>query len=271
MQFSPNNELVATCDCDHMLTACEAKLWNVATGLPVGNPLRHRDGVRYFAFSEDGTKIVTCGEDFEANLWDVKTTLKLIPPMKHKSVVVYASFSSDGKLLVTLSEKGKACIWDVRSGLPLISAISAISVPERWYYAAINSGGSRIVFRSPNFECPFWTQRSICQSKSDWLLFSKLLSSSKFETMDADPLNDVGNDLSFLKNAWNNLSQKYPDAFQTSAEEIKEWHVQQAYQAEQDHHESAALFHMDHLIKLDPEDKSLLDRRDQILQRLNKP
>ena len=47
------------------------------------------------AFSPDGTKIVTVGNDRMARLWDAATGRPLVPPMRHYGQVVFVAFSPE--------------------------------------------------------------------------------------------------------------------------------------------------------------------------------
>ena len=64
--FSPDGTKLATASDDKT-----ARLWDVATGKPLGEPLRHGDRVNAVAFSPDGTKLATASYDKTVRLWDV--------------------------------------------------------------------------------------------------------------------------------------------------------------------------------------------------------
>ena len=64
--FSPDGKLVMTGSCDHT-----ARLWDTATGQPVGSPLRHRLNVRSVSFSPDGKLVLTASEDGTAKIWEI--------------------------------------------------------------------------------------------------------------------------------------------------------------------------------------------------------
>jgi WD40 repeat protein len=48
-----------------------ARVWDAATGKPIGEPLRHEGPVNAASFSADGTRIVTASADDTARIWDV--------------------------------------------------------------------------------------------------------------------------------------------------------------------------------------------------------
>src|SRR5262249_53892428 len=66
--FSPDGKTI--------LTGCEdstARLWNAATGQPIGEPMRHEGAVWAVAFSPDGRTVLTGSWDRTARLWDAAT------------------------------------------------------------------------------------------------------------------------------------------------------------------------------------------------------
>ncbi len=64
--FSPDGKTVLTGSADKT-----ARLWDAATGQPIGPPLPHRDAVQAVAFSPDGKTVLTGSDDRTARLWDV--------------------------------------------------------------------------------------------------------------------------------------------------------------------------------------------------------
>jgi DNA-directed RNA polymerase specialized sigma24 family protein len=72
-----------------------AQVWDCETGRPSGPPLAHFEGVLAAAFSPDGQRIVTGGDDKSARVWDADTGRPVTPAIRHTNVVVVA-FSPDG-------------------------------------------------------------------------------------------------------------------------------------------------------------------------------
>ncbi|QIG52534.1 hypothetical protein G5V57_17990 [Nordella sp. HKS 07] len=70
--FSPDGTRVVTASSDKT-----ARLWDVATGKPLGEPLHHESAVWSAAFSPDGTRVVTASRDKTARIWDVRRAVVL--------------------------------------------------------------------------------------------------------------------------------------------------------------------------------------------------
>jgi WD40 repeat protein len=109
-------------DGTQLLTACSdlsARRWEVATGKPLGPPLRHEGAVPLAVFSPDGQSILTGSGDHTARLWDTATGRLLTEPLRHQNEVVAVAFSPDGKTILTGSWDKTAQLWDAATGRPL--------------------------------------------------------------------------------------------------------------------------------------------------------
>ena len=105
-----------------MLTGCwdnTARLWDVATGRPIGKPLAHSYVVWSVAFSPDGRTILTGCHDTTARLWDADTGQPIGKPLAHAGAVKSVAFSPDGKTILTGSMDKTARLWDAQTGRPL--------------------------------------------------------------------------------------------------------------------------------------------------------
>ena len=77
--FSPDGKTVLTGSQDKT-----ARLWDAATGRPLGSPMAHQGAVSAVAYSPDGKTVLTGSADFTARLWDAATGRPLGQPMAHQ-------------------------------------------------------------------------------------------------------------------------------------------------------------------------------------------
>jgi len=114
--FSPDGKTVATGSEDGT-----ARLWDTATGRPVGEPLRHQKDqwVSSVRFGPDGKTILTGSYDKTAQLWDAATGRPVGEPLRHQNSVRAVDFSPDGKTILTGSMDKTARLWDAATGQPI--------------------------------------------------------------------------------------------------------------------------------------------------------
>jgi WD40 repeat protein/transcriptional regulator with XRE-family HTH domain len=123
--FNPNGTLLASADANGYV-----RLWDLATGRPVGRPLRATSakyGVNGVAFSPDGKLLASADGDGTVQLWDPATGRPLGKPLLAGSGPLGdkggVAFSPDGMLLATGGGDGMVQLWNPvthqRVGAPL--------------------------------------------------------------------------------------------------------------------------------------------------------
>jgi DNA-binding beta-propeller fold protein YncE len=79
-------------------------------------PLQQGSRINAAAFSPDGRRIVTAGDDNAARVWDATTGEPLMPILKHNGSLSEAAFDPKGRLLVTAGNDQVVRLWDVTAG-----------------------------------------------------------------------------------------------------------------------------------------------------------
>ncbi len=110
VRMSKDGQTVITASHDGM-----ARLWDAATGMPIGEALQHPSLLVALELSPDGTHLITGYEDKSARIWDAVTG-KVVATLKgHDDSVTEVLFSPDGSQVTTASRQAVR-FWDARSG-----------------------------------------------------------------------------------------------------------------------------------------------------------
>jgi WD40 repeat protein/predicted Ser/Thr protein kinase len=107
--FSPDGTRLLTASDDHT-----ARLWEVATGRPIGAPLRHpgEPGLLSAAFCRDGARIVTSARNGTVCQWDAGTGAAVEPPYDHHAGQVWAAvYSPDGQWIASAGADRTIRLW----------------------------------------------------------------------------------------------------------------------------------------------------------------
>jgi WD40 repeat protein len=93
------------------------RIWDPIKGRELERLRGHKDTIQRIAFSNDGKKLVSTGNDAPVRLWDPATGQQVRALQgKDRMGWVYAVFSPDGKTLVTSRYSEPIQLWDLATG-----------------------------------------------------------------------------------------------------------------------------------------------------------
>jgi len=91
-------------------------LWDLTTGQCVSTLSGHAGDVNALAFSADGKRLASGGEDHAVKVWDLETGRETLTLARHKDRVTALAFSPDGKRLASGSDDKTVILWDTATG-----------------------------------------------------------------------------------------------------------------------------------------------------------
>lgn len=109
-------------DSSHLLTAGKdgvARLTNLRTGAPQGEPMVHTDAIEEARFDCAGTRVVTASHDGTARVWNAVSGDPMGPPLRPSGGLRRAQFSPDGRFVLTRNPDAIQ-VWDAGTGTLIV-------------------------------------------------------------------------------------------------------------------------------------------------------
>ena len=251
-QFSPDGLLLATGAWDGGFSKPPAHIWNAMTGKLVAQ-LQHKDGILSVRFSPDSKRVVTASEDFTAMIWDARTGRPLTSPMRHLNQVLSARFSANGKWVVTASLDKTARVWDAETGDPLTPPFPHLHPLNS---AGLLPGNLRLFTRDDQGKTSLWNLPTEDESLGEIDRLSRLLSGDSVTPSGRQPQKAPES----IPELWVGLKKAHPSLFRVSRAEIAAWHDFAAHECELNQQMEAAIFHLERLLELRPDDPQITNR-----------
>jgi WD40 repeat protein len=144
------------------------QVWSVADGHPRWPPFQHvrpspagqdsgDHAIQAVAFSPDGSRLASAGDDGIALLWDLRRGVRLGEPMRHGAALKTLAFAPGGKSLVTGGVDGWARLWDASTGRSLsLAARGGGSVN----HVAFSPDGTRLATASDDYTARLFDGRT---------------------------------------------------------------------------------------------------------------
>jgi WD40 repeat protein len=118
-----------------------ASVWNVATGRPTGDPVRHEAPVTAVAFDPGGHRVATAADDGAVRIWDALTGQSITETLRHDKGVTCLAFSHDGKTLYSASRDRTVRIWDVPATLTATDRKALVKLAREISPVGLQSSG----------------------------------------------------------------------------------------------------------------------------------
>jgi len=135
--FSPDNKTFLTTG-----TNGTARLWNAATGDPIGNPLKHEGPALESLFSPGGEALLTVYQNGTWQLWDTHGGEPIGEEIPIGTSPCASMFGKDGKSVLLLDKKGNLSKFDTSWMDPKMDAQELLLASEVAGFCRVNRQGS---------------------------------------------------------------------------------------------------------------------------------
>ena len=191
-RLSSDGRRMATAGADRVL-----RIWDTATGAPVGQPVPHEYRMTAVAFSPDGRRVATANEG-SVRIWDTESGSAVTPPMQHDDRVMHVVFSADGTRVLTASTDHTARVWNAASGQPVTDPLEHGGVVR---YAEFSPNGQQVVTASEDRTARLWSLSPGSVDAEGWMRRAQLLAARRIDETGAVVTIDTAQFLDVWKEA----------------------------------------------------------------------
>ena len=246
--FSPDRTRVGTVGDNQC-----GRIWDVRSGQPLTRYFKHGGSLGCVEWSPDGRRVLTAGVSPEVKVWDAATGEMALPPLVMKArPVERARFSADGRFIVARSDENLVRVWDAATGeavtplLPHYDTVAAVFVTAAQQLVTVNnSGGVRV-----------WTLTETALPAENLSDYARLLAGGSLGRSDSP--HSLGSEA--LAALLLSLRSRQPSLFGNFPDQLRGWHRRQAKGPDTLGRVDAALFHLERLVEIVPEDASIREQ-----------
>lgn len=161
LAFSPDNSKLVS---GAGYTDSAIRVWDVATGNLLDTLQGHRSWVSSFAFSSDGTELLSSSADQTVRRWDFAARKETAVFRGHQSEV-YGVVIGPGNAFATRSKDGAVCIWDTEE-----RGVSSErrTFPRKILYACFVDHGRSIFTFEDDFGAALWDSQTLRLKRQYW-------------------------------------------------------------------------------------------------------
>ncbi len=269
-RFSPDGQrLLVVSEGVRDVNGSDIRILDAVSGRPLTPSIHHEAVIGNAFFTRDGGRVVTTSD--AVRVWDAETGTQLGSPIEFSLPIGHASLDAEGRrLLVTCGWPGSYAIdpgfvkvVDLETGNPLTPPLWR----ERFVQgAAFSPDGRRIVTTCLEGGILFWDLSPDARLLESLVQTAEVLSGTRVDGSGAS----IPITTDELREAYNTLRIKDPNAFSASDEQVIGWHHERLQACEAARSYSAALVHIDALLATGQSSDSLIGRRARTLAELGR-
>jgi WD40 repeat protein len=246
--FSPDGSRVATVGDNQC-----GRIWDARSGQGVTRYFKHGGAVTVVEWSPDGRRVLTAGQSPEVRVWDAATGTLVLHPLTMKAKRMRgACFSADGRFIVGWSEDKLARVWDAATG----EAVTPLLPHADHVLWAFVTAAPQLVTLSGPCVVRVWNLAPSINSAGNLADYARLLAGSSLEGSDSPRPMSAGELWALLRS----VRSRQPGLFATSADGLREWHRRQIRELGTPSEAQAAIFHLERLARLAPDDSTIPDQ-----------